>query len=209
MEFEQLKQKIEQLKKANLVGVKAHQVAAPPNRIALTTLQIPKNAKKAGVLVLIYPDANNNTHILLTKRASYKGTHSNQISFPGGKKENKDSNLEQTALRETYEEIGIKPTVINIVKQLTSIYIPPSNFKVYSFVGIIYKTPVFNSNYEVQEIIELPLKHLFDNKNLRTIRAFNSYTKNIDVPCFTYKEHEIWGATAMILNEIKEVLKNV
>lgn len=209
MVFEQLKSKIESLKKAKLIGVEAHKNLAPISRPTFKEYQIPKNAKLAGVMILLYPGIRNKTNIVLTKRASYKGTHSNQISFPGGKFEKKDISLQQTAIRETHEEIGLMPQNIEIVKKLTPIYIPPSNFSVDPYMAIMNTSPKFNINHEVQQIIELPIEHLLDAKNLATFKKSTSYGINIDVPCFNYKEHQIWGATAMILNEVKEVLKNI
>lgn len=202
MEFKELLSKIEKLKNAPLKGIEAHKELAPNNRPTFKDNQIPENSKKAGVLVLLYPDKNNNTQILLTKRATYNGTHSNQISFPGGKKNADDSNLQETALRETLEEVGI--STVKVIRRLTTIYIPPSNFSVDPYIGILNSFPNFKPNYEVDQIIELPVKHLLDNKNLK---KSNQYVKDMGFPCFVYKNHSIWGATAMILNEIKEVLK--
>lgn len=209
MEFEQLIGKIESLKKANLTGIIAHQELAPLQRPTFTKYNIPENARKAGVLVLFYPGENNQTYILLTQRANYKGVHSNQISFPGGKKDNEDLNLQETALRETEEEIGLKKESVTILKQLSTIYIPPSNFSVNPYIGILKNRPFFNINYEVEEIIEFPLSSLLDKKNMIIFNVSTSSNKNMDVPCFSYKKHKIWGATAMILNEVKELLKNI
>lgn len=207
MEFEQFILKIDSLKKSNLPGISAHKVLAPLQRALYTKYNIPKNAKKAGVLVLFYPDKNNNTAILLTKRASYNGKHSSQISFPGGKKELTDNTLKETALRETYEEIGVKN--ISVIKQATTIYIPPSNFSVNPYIGVVSSTPTFLPNYEVDEIIELPVSHLLKPETLSYIPTKNNDNVNVNIPCFKFNGHYIWGATAMMLNEIKELLKSL
>ncbi|NIJ45346.1 8-oxo-dGTP pyrophosphatase MutT (NUDIX family) [Wenyingzhuangia heitensis] len=209
MDFNQVINNIELLKNVPLKGIEAHKELAPFSRPTFTEYQIPENAKKAGVLMLLYPDANNNTNILLTKRASYKGTHSSQISFPGGKKENFDINLQETALRETFEEVGIAKNEITVLKQLTTIYIPPSNFSVNPYIGILKKTPNFTINHEVDQIIHFPLNNLLDPKKIATFKSSTSYAKNIEIPCFVYNHYRIWGATAMILNEAKEVLKTL
>lgn len=201
MEFEQFISKIDTLKITELPGIEAHKLLAPLTRPVFNKYIIPKNARLAGVLILFYPDDSNQTQILLTKRARYNGKHSNQISFPGGKKEPLDSSLKITALRESLEEVGIDN--ISILKQLTTIYIPPSNFSVSPYIGYLNKTPAFTPNYEVEEIIELPVSKLIDSKTLTTFQNKN----NTKIPCFNFKGHIIWGATAMILSEVKELLK--
>ncbi|MDO6801899.1 CoA pyrophosphatase [Wenyingzhuangia sp. 1_MG-2023] len=208
MEFEQFLLKIEQLKKTPLPGISAHRELAPYQRPVFTEYNIPNDAKKAAVLVLFYPNKNT-TNILLTQRAVYKGTHSNQISFPGGKKDLTDSTLKETALRETLEEVGVVKEQIDVLKQLSTIYIPQSNFSVNPYIGIATENPIFKTNYEVEQIIEFPVKVLLNPKNLATFPISTGKFKNIEVPCFQYQNHFIWGATAMILNEVKEVLKTL
>jgi len=165
--------------------------------------------KESAVLALFYPDNNQNTNILLMLRASYNGVHSAQISFPGGKKDDYDNDLEFTALRETEEEIGISRTEIAIVRKLTKTYIPPSNFWVTPFIGILDKTPTFTTNNEVEKLIEVPLNELLDDDRLISKNLTTSYMKNIDVPCFKLNNYTVWGATAMMLSEIKDLLKSL
>ena len=162
-----------------------------------------KNPKQAAVLALFYPNSNNETCFLLTLRANYKGTHAAQISFPGGKKELSDKNLKETALRETQEEVGISSKEINIIKQLHKTYIPPSNFWVSPFIGFSKETPKFIKNYEVEKLIDVKIEDLLNPKNRISSAISTSYGKNITVPCFILNQHVVWGATAMILNEIK------
>ena len=145
--------------------------------------------------------------MLLTKRASYNGPHSNQISFPGGKIEKSDNNLSQTALRETFEEVGVSQEKVEILREITNVYIPPSNFLVTPFIGITKTKPMFKVNSEVAEIIEISFLDLLDDNNIGTIQITNSYMKETLVPSFNINGSVIWGATAMILSEIKEVLK--
>jgi 8-oxo-dGTP pyrophosphatase MutT (NUDIX family) len=167
------------------------------------------SVRKAAVMILFYPK-NEVTHLLLIVRNSYPGVHSSQIAFPGGKVEEIDFDLKQTALRETHEEIGIHPNDIHVIRDFSSIYIPPSNFLVFPFLGISQTELTFTlQEEEVAGIIELPLSTLLDdsiisNKNLET-----SYSKLIEVPVFQIEEHTVWGATAMILSELKDVLKMV
>ncbi len=100
-----------------------------------------KKARKAGVMALFYPDAKGVTHLLLILRKKYKGVHSNQIAFPGGKAELEDDSILQTALRETHEEVGVPPDSVQTIKSLSMVYIPPSNFEVYPFIGL-YEKPL-------------------------------------------------------------------
>jgi len=208
MKFEDFTKNITQLKKIQLGGVEAQFKLAPEMRLAYDDKKITANNPKiAAVLALFYPNNNNNTSLLLTKRASYNGPHSNQISFPGGKIEKSDNNLSQTALRETFEEVGVSQEKVEILREITNVYIPPSNFLVTPFIGITKTKPMFKVNSEVAEIIEISFLDLLDDNNIGTIQITNSYMKETLVPSFNINGSVIWGATAMILSEIKEVLK--
>lgn len=165
--------------------------------------------KKAAVMMLFYPKASE-TNLVLIVRNSYPGVHSSQIAFPGGKVESYDLTMADTALRETEEEIGIDKSSIEIIKEFTEIYIPPSNFLVAPFLGICHSEPSFVlQEDEVAGIIELPLPFFLDDKNVVTRKLSTSYAENIDVPAFLVNEHIVWGATAMMMSELKETLKKV
>ena len=208
MKFEDFLKNIDQLKEIQLGGIEAQFKLAPEMRLAYDDKKITANNPKiAAVLALFYPNNNNNTSLLLTKRASYNGPHSNQISFPGGKIEKSDNNLSQTALRETFEEVGVSQEKVEILREITNVYIPPSNFLVTPFIGITKTKPMFKVNSEVAEIIEISFLDLLDDNNIGTIQITNSYMKETLVPSFNINGSVIWGATAMILSEIKEVLK--
>ncbi|MDG1508384.1 MAG: CoA pyrophosphatase [Flavobacteriaceae bacterium] len=208
MKFEDFTKNITQLKKIQLGGVEAQFKLAPEMRLSYDDKKITANNPKiAAVLALFYPNNNNNTSLLLTKRASYNGPHSNQISFPGGKIEKSDNNLSQTALRETFEEVGVSQEKVEILREITNVYIPPSNFLVTPFIGITKTKPMFKVNSEVAEIIEVSFLDLLDDNNVGTIQITNSYMRETLVPSFNINGSVIWGATAMILSEIKEVLK--
>ena len=209
MNFTQFQQLIPTIKSTTLGGLEAQFKLAPEIRKRYSDDMIKaNNPKVSAVLALFYPDEESETKFLLTLRASYNGTHSAQISFPGGKKEKNDLNLEQTALRETFEEVGINPKDIEILKQMTDAYIPPSNFLVTPFIGVINFTPKFNPNDEVETLIEVKLADLLDDENVVIKNMTTSYMKNIDVPCFKLNNYIVWGATAMILSEIKQVFKS-
>ncbi|MNE50788.1 putative NUDIX hydrolase [compost metagenome] len=211
MDFQEFLKYIPKIAKEKVIGEEAHEKMMPPERITLFKgLDLnPVNARKACVMMLFYPK-NNEPHLILIVRNSYKGVHSSQIGFPGGKVEDFDISLEDTALRETYEEIGIEREKINIVRPFTEIYIPPSNFKVYPFLGYATEELRFvPSDREVFGLIELPLFVLLDEQNLVKKTLSTSYMDEVGVPAFKYGEHYIWGATSQMLNELKEVIKRV
>jgi 8-oxo-dGTP pyrophosphatase MutT (NUDIX family) len=167
-----------------------------------------KHSKKAGVMALFYPDANSITHLVLILRKTYKGVHSAQIGFPGGKLELTDASIEYAALRETYEEVGVPIETIKVLKAMTEVYIPPSNFTVYPFIGITENTPIFTKqDDEVEAIIELHLQQLFNSENETSQRVMTSLNLEVEVPAFQLNGHLVWGATAMMLSEIKDLLK--
>ena len=210
MNFNQFQLHLSTIKEASLTGLKAHLLMAPEMRRQLNQEKIEKNnPKEASVLALFYPDAYNETRFLLTQRASYNGTHSAQISFPGGKREIHDKDERSTAIRETYEEVGVVMGNIKILKEFTKAYIPPSNFLVSPFMGYVENTPTFEPNEEVDTIIEVKLSDLLNDNSVTIKNMSTSYMNNIDVPCFKLNNYIVWGATAMILNEIKSVLKTL
>jgi 8-oxo-dGTP pyrophosphatase MutT (NUDIX family) len=208
MDFNLFLSKVDHLKQARLGGLEAHFRLAPEIRLRYNSEKIAaRNPKKAAVLALFYPNSENNTCFLLTQRASYKGTHSAQISFPGGKIEVSDKDLEETALRETFEEVGIKKEKISVIREITDVYIPPSNFLATPFIGYSNQKPLLDINHEVDHTFDVLLEDLLNDSNISSINITTSYAKNIDVPCFKLNNYIVWGATAMVLNEIKELLK--
>ncbi len=167
-----------------------------------------KKPSKAGVMALFYPNKDEITNLVLILRKTYKGVHSNQVGFPGGRLENSDKNLKYTALRETEEEVGIPQSEVRVLKKLTKLYIPPSNFWVHPYVGVVDRTPEFiPQESEVEKILEVNLDHFMDEKNLISQELSTSYAKNIQVPAFSLNGHVVWGATAMMLSELKDLLK--
>ncbi len=208
MNFKNFTEKIDILKKAKLGGLDAQFKMAPKLRLKYNQDKIIANKpRKAAVLALFYPNKKNETCFLLTKRASYKGTHSAQISFPGGKVDESDKNLEATALRETLEEVGVQPSSVEVIREMTDVYIPPSNFLATPFLGYVDKKPNFILNHEVEIELEVLVSDLLDDANSTSVILDTSYMKKIEVPCFKVNNHIVWGATGMMLSEIKELLK--
>ncbi len=191
--------------KNDLPGEASHLKMIPESRLN-TSLDFDKNTvKKSAVLLLLFPE-NNSLKLLFIKRATDGSSHSGQIAFPGGKFENKDNDLKETALRETEEEVGIKKKDIQILKQLTSLFIPVSNFSVNPFIGIIEYKPAINMNIdEVEDIFTVDLKEILSAK--KTERTFNIRNQTITAPFFIFDEFEIWGASAMILSEFIDLIK--
>lgn len=207
MNFSDFSDKINIFKTAKLGGLEAQFKLVPQLRLQYSDEKIKsRNPKKAAVLALFYPNEDEKTCFLLTERASYKGTHSGQISFPGGKIEENDLNLEFTALRETQEEVGVLPSSVEIIREITDVYIPPSNFLATPFLGFSKTKPKFSKNAEVATNIEVLVSDLLDDKNITTKVMSTSYMNKISVPCFKLNNYIVWGATAMILAEIKELL---
>jgi len=173
----------------------------------------PNDCRDAGVLILLYPHQTLNDykewHIILTRRPEYLGVHSGQISLPGGRRET-DETLQATALRETYEEVGVLAQTITIIGALTPLYTPPSNFCIHPFVGSVTHRPNFKADpIEVAELIESPLNLLRDPTiHQKEVWTFPNGIQN-RVPYFDILGHKVWGATAMILSEFLMIIQDI
>ncbi len=212
MDFRDFEKRIVKVTKMELPGETVQFKMAPIERLQeLKRVALEKNtAKKAGVISLFYPSEDFETRLILILRKTYKGVHSAQVGFPGGKLEDGDETIQDTALRETEEEVGISRETISVLKKLTEIYIPPSNFFVQPFLGITTELPKFvPQEKEVEALIEVSLRDFMDDVNVITQTLSTSYAESIDVPAFKLNGHIVWGATAMMLNEVRELLKMV
>lgn len=210
MEFNYFKKNISKLSSIPVGGSEAQFILAPKFRLKYSKEKIASgNPKKAAVLALFFPNKNGETCFLLTLRANYNGIHSSQISFPGGKYDNMDKTLISTALREANEEVGVSINDISVFKQMTDVYISPSNFLVTPFLGLLDYSPSFIKNHEVEKTITVLLEELMNDSSVSTATLSTSYSKNMIVPCFYLNNYTVWGATAMILSETKELLKNI
>lgn len=167
----------------------------------------PDSARQSAVLIALYPE-NDAWNTVLIKRPDYDGAHSGQVSFPGGKAEPSDHDFSHTALREAHEEVGIDPSSVDLIGRLTELYIPASNFMVHPYVGILEAKPTLQADqHEVRTILEVDLIHFFrdDIRAETDILLKNGY--KLRAPYFDVQGHVVWGATAMIISELKQVLE--
>lgn len=212
MNFDEFIIRTSKIENLSLPGAASHYKMAPEVRIKELQEGLLKKAspRQAAVLALFYPTQKQSTNLLLILRKTYKGVHSNQIGFPGGKVEKEDGSLKITALRETEEEVGVPQNKVEIIKSLSQIYIPPSNFEVQPFMGYYHEPqPFVIQETEVEALIEVPLIDFLDDTKVFSQKLSTSYAKNISVPAFKLNGYTVWGATAMMLSEIKELLKQV
>ena len=211
MDFQEFLQFVPKLIDVKLPAFDAHVKMGPLERLQhyQNIEHTDKNPKMAAVMMLFYPK-NDSPHLILIVRNAYKGIHSAQIAFPGGKYEQEDKDFSFTALRETHEEIGIDSNKIDIIKAFTKLYITPSNFMVYPFLGISKEELTFNPDPdEVSAIIEFPLSALLDDAIVVDTHVTTSYLGNINVKAFNIDNNIVWGATAMMLSELKDVINEV
>lgn len=164
-----------------------------------------KDCREAGVLALFYPDDTGAPHLLLTLRPEAMNKHAGQVAFPGGRREPGET-LEETALRETEEEVLIPADNVDVLGELTSLYIPPSNFCVHPFVGVIDYTPHMDvRTEEVAKVFGVTPSWL-TARDARLIKTMHVGGADRDVPYFDFHGHVVWGATAMMLAELAAVL---
>jgi len=207
MLFSDFKSIIPKLQVTPLGGVEAQFLLAPSYRKSYDLEKIRAIAPtKAAVLIIVFPNQDKEACVVLTERAAYDGHHAKQISFPGGKQEKADSSLLTTAIRETKEEIGLDILTSAQIKTMTDVFIPPSGFLVTPYLVLLDSRPKFSPNYEVNTVLTPKLTDLLDPNSMQIAKVQSTDNKEVDVPCFVLSQKHVWGATAMMLSEFKELL---
>ncbi len=208
MDFNEVIKFIKRRLNGPMPGFKIQLIMAPVPRPGTNPISAVDNScSKAGVLILLYP-ISGVPFLVLTRRTEYVENHKGQISLPGGRQE-PDETIQQTALREVEEELGVSAASFKILGNLTPLYIPPSNYCIYPTVAYSPERPVFHpSREEVAEVIEVSLDQLLNPENTRR-EVRETKSEKIEIPYFLCKGHKIWGATAMVLAEFVEIVREI
>ncbi len=188
---------------APLPGPAAHNLMAPPDRLLQDDRSIPEKARQSAVLLLI----TRNMDLVFVRRADNGGRHSGQIAFPGGMEEEDDGSPEDTALRETEEEIGIPREKVEIAGRLSRIYIPITGISVQPVVGWLDGPEEFRlQKEEIDEVLRFPIGSLYPAGTEARVKRHFGMGK---VPCYRIGKTVIWGATAMMTSEFLAVWNEV
>ena len=206
MQFHSFLKFVPKIRELNLPGLAEQLTMAPPFRKKLIKQPI-DNPKRAAVVCLFHEGIDFETFFYLIRRSTYPGVHSNQIGFPGGQIDSTDNSPWDAAKRELEEEIGISVKGVTLIKEMTPIYIPPSRFLVDCFLGYTTgKTDLMIDANEVQDVIPVSVHELLNaNSGFSNLVGSNGD----EVPIYTLSDSIVWGATAMMLAEIKSILSQV
>ena len=190
----------------NLPGLAEQLTMAPPFRKKLIKQPI-DNTKRAAVVCLFHEGIDFETFFYIIRRSTYPGVHSNQIGFPGGQIDSTDNSPWDAAKRELEEEIGISVKSVTLIKEMTSLFIPPSRFLVDCFLGYTTgKNDLMIDANEVQEVLPVSVHELLNaNSGFSNLVGSNGD----EVPIYTLSDSIVWGATAMMLAEIKSILSQI
>ena len=163
--------------------------------------------RKGAVMIALFPEEEK-WFFPLMQRPNYKGVHGGQVSLPGGKMEPSDEDLIFTAIRETYEEIGVQIDRSQVIGSLSDLNVTASNFIVKPVVSILNEKPQFNRDpREVEQIFTAELNHLSDHRTLKETELTVGPNIRLKAPYFDIEEKVVWGATSMILNEFVSLIK--
>lgn len=210
MDFQLFKEQLKKELNVPLPGAVAQKTMAPkPIDSRRFQEDLMRPARPSAVLVLLYP-FKNEVYTALMKRPLYPGVHSGQISFPGGKKENFDQDLVETALREAEEEVGVDRQDIEVIGELTDLFIVVSNFRVKPVIGLMNNKPEFILDpREVEGLLNVGLKDLNLPKYQSTKQMSFKNNITINAPYYNVQGNVVWGATAMIISELLAVVKPI
>jgi 8-oxo-dGTP pyrophosphatase MutT (NUDIX family) len=163
--------------------------------------------RESAVMLLLYPSGGS-VHTLLIERPSYEGVHSGQLALPGGRKEQTDTDLLHTAIRETHEEIGVLISREQVIGSLSPLFIPPSKFLVHPFVAYLETQPDFIPDArEVESLIEVNLALFTDDSVKQRRRIHVGENMFVEAPCYEIGDKLLWGATAMMFSELEAAIK--
>ena len=188
----------------------AHAAFSPPFRPELAYEEIMlQKPKIAAINILLYLKDNEWHFPLIVRSENERDKHSGQIALPGGKKEPADTSLFHTASRETFEEVGVNTEDIRIVREISPVYVPPSNFYVHAFISYTRRRPQFYlQQSEASSFIEFPLKSIL-LFNLHPEMEILPTTQGLKVPVLNFNGYKIWGATAMVLAEFCQLVRKL
>lgn len=208
MNFDELTRFLEKRVQSTMPGDVAHQ-KMKPNLANGAPLKIKHSTppRKGGVLILLYEDEGI-VRFPLIQRPNYEGIHSGQMALPGGRYEEEDQNQFQTALRESHEEIGVDQGKVEVLGSLTEFFVAASNYMVLPVIGKIDFKPNFVPEpREVQEVVTPPITHLIDPNRLKEKEIIVRNGFKMNCPYFDLEGRTVWGATAMMLSEMVEILE--
>ena len=193
----------------SLPGEEAQYRMAPRARLRMKeAMSRASRLQQSAVLLYLFPDKGD-WRIVLMKRPDYDGTHGGQVSIPGGRLEPGEDHT-QAALREFEEETGICVSHDQLLGRLSELFIPPSSFLVKPYVACARERPRFCPDpVEVEQILELTVSDLLSDATVKWGRVCLSSNVQVETPYFDVEGHMVWGATAMILSEFKEILGDV
>lgn len=195
--------------KSNLPGHAAHRRMESDYRRLQGNAAAPTNPKQSAVLFLLYPDEQGEACAAFILRQKNLSIHSNQISLPGGRTEETDASFEETALRETHEEIGVSAAGITVIGKLTEVWIPRSGFMVHPYVGMCAARPQFTlQTEEVADVYDVKLADLFHHENKSTYHITDAEGNQYTAPSYLIAGRHLWGATAMMMAEVEDILSH-
>jgi 8-oxo-dGTP pyrophosphatase MutT (NUDIX family) len=191
-----------------LPGERSHLAFMPVRGSSSEQIRQGITFRDSAVAIILFHNEAGKLCTIVTRRQVYDGSHSGQISFPGGKKELDDKNLLETAIRECHEEIGVYASNFELLKELTPLFVPVSKFLItpYVFYSENKSFDYMRSEREVAAIHEVDLLELFQSEVVQIDVPINSEFVMKNVPHFKQGDILIWGATALILNELKDIL---
>ncbi len=206
MKFDFFLNNLSKIEKIKVNSALAHSEFSPKDRPEFAEDYKTTKTRNAGVMAVFSP-IKDEVHVTLIVRTTYDGAHSGQVAFAGGKWEKEDKSFQDTAFREVEEEIGVSKNDLTFCRSLTSVYIPPSDFRVYPFLAYSKKKLSYiPQEEEVAKVITIPLSALLQDNVRRQVTSVVVNNKTIIAPAFVYEDYVIWGATAMMLNELIQVI---